>query len=101
MSRIQRLVNDILVSNLANVKYEPNKSKELVQVLSDEIKSRVKSIIYKRYKIIVQMTIGQAGQSILIASRSLWNTDIDNSCSVQFSNNSIHAVATIYAVYYD
>jgi hypothetical protein len=73
----------------------------MVQILSDEIKNRVKSIIYKRYKVIVQISIGQAGQGVFIASRSLWNPDIDNSCSVQFSNNSIYAVATIYAIYFD
>lgn len=98
---MQRLANDILSTSLQNVKYEPNKCKDLVQILSDEIKNRVKTILYKRYKIIVQMTIGQAGESIIIASRSLWNPDVDNSCSVQFSNNSIHAIVAIYAIYFD
>ena len=101
-TRVQRLVNDILENHLENVKYEPSRCKELVQVLSDEIKTRIKSIIYKRYKLIVNLTIGQnIGNSIIIASRSLWNCDTDNCCTAQFKNGSLYAIATIYAAYYD
>jgi hypothetical protein len=79
VSRVQRLVNDILKNHLENFKYEPNKCKDMVQLLSDEIKTRVKSIIYKRFKLIVNLTIGQnIGNGIIIASRSLWNTETDN-----------------------
>ncbi len=101
-SRVQRLVNDILSNHLENVKYEPNKCKEMVSLLSDEIKTRVKSIIYKRYKVIVNLTIGQnIGNGIIIASRALWNTDTDNGCTIQYKNSSLFACAAIYACYFD
>jgi hypothetical protein len=101
-SRTQRLVKDILFNQLANVKYEPTKCRDLVQILSDEIKHRIKLHIYKRYKIIVHLTIGQnTDECLLIASRALWNTDIDNQCTINFKNESIFAVATIFAVYHD
>ena len=101
-ARVQRLVKDILENYLVNVKYEPSRCKELVQQLSDEIKNRIKSVIFKRYKLIVNLTIGpNIGNSIIIASRSLWNADTDNCCTVQFKNGSLYAIATIYAAYYD
>ena len=101
-SRVQKLVNDILANHLENVKYEPNKCRDMVQLLSDEIKTRIKSIVYKRYKLVVNLTIGQnTGNSIIIASRALWNTDCDNGCTVQFKNSSLYAIASIFAVYFD
>lgn len=101
-SRVTRLVNDIMRNHLENVKYEPSKCRDLVQLLSDEIKTRTKSILYKRYKLIVNLTIGQnSGNSLIMASRSLWNPDTDNECTVTYKNSSLFAIATIFACYYD
>ena len=102
VSRVQRLVSDILFNHLENVKYDPIRCKDLSLQLSDEIKTRLKSIVNKRYKLVVNLTIGQnLGNSIIVASRSLWNTDTDNGCTVQYKNNSLYAIATIFAAYYD
>ena len=102
VSRVQRLVTDILFNHLENVKYDPARCKDLSLQLSDEIKTRLKSIVHKRYKLIVNLTIGQnLGNSVIVASRSLWNTDTDNGCTVQYKNNSLYAIATIFAAYYD
>lgn len=100
--RISRLVNDIVRNHLENVKYEANKCRDLVQLLSDEIKMRTKLMVYKRYKLIVNLTIGQAfGNSLIMASRALWNPETDNECTVTYKNNSLFAIATIFACYYD
>jgi hypothetical protein len=100
VSRIEETVKEILNNHLENVKYEPNKCKDLVQLLSDEIKTRVKSLVYKRYKIIATLTIGQnVGNSVIMASRSLWNTETDNGCTVVYKNNTIFAVAAVFATY--
>lgn len=102
VSKVQKLVNEILSNHLENVKYEPNKCKDLVQFLSEEIKSRLKSVVFRRYKLIVNITIGQNnGSSIIVASRSLWNSDTDNGCTVQYNNNSLFAIASIFATYFD
>ena len=101
-SKVEKLVKDILTNHLENVKYEPNKCRDQVQLISDEIKTRIKSIVYKRFKIVVSLTIGQnTGNSIIIASRALWNTDTDNECTVQFKNNTLYAICSIFATYFD
>jgi hypothetical protein len=99
VSRVQRLVNDILTNHLENFKYEPNKCRDMVQLLSDEIKTRVKSITYKRFKLIVNLTIGQnIGNSIMIASRSLWNTETDN--GMCFILNYIISIRLYYYIFH-
>ena len=101
-AKVQKLVRDILNSSFENVKYEPNKCKDQVQLISDEIKTRIKSIVYKRYKIVVSLTIGQnTGNSIIIASRSLWNTETDNECTITYKNSTLYAIASIFATYFD
>jgi hypothetical protein len=101
-SRVRKLMGEILKNHLENCKYEPSRCKDMCELLSEEIKARTKSIVYKRYKVIVNVTIGQNfGNSVFVASRSLWNTETDNECTVTFNNSSLYAVATVYACYCD
>ena len=47
-----------------------------------------------RYKIIVQVTIGQMrDQGVRITSRSLWDTTTDNYATVSYQNQNIWASA--------
>mgnify|MGYP001810971072 CR=1 FL=1 len=102
VSRVQSLVSDILQNHLENMAYDHARCKDMSMKLSDEIKTRIRSIVYKRYKLIVNVTLGQnLGNSIIIASRSLWNAETDNGCTVQFKNSSLYAIVTIFAAYYD
>jgi hypothetical protein len=100
--KAERLVTEILYYHLENVKYEVAKCKDLTTVICEEIKARIKSITYRRYKIIVSLSICQnVDTNILIASRALWDTATDNCCNVSFKNSTLHAIATVFAVYYD
>jgi tctex1 domain-containing protein 2 len=99
---VESVVGDVLENQLKNTNYDSNRCKELTTLLSDDIKQRLKSAIYKRYKYVVVLSIGQKGDnSILMASRCLWNAETDNACSVKYENKSLYAIATIFAVYYD
>lgn len=101
-AKVKKLVNEILRNHLENFKYEANKCNDMVELLSEEIKTRTKSIVYKRYKLVVYLTIGQNfDNSVVVASRSLWNPETDNECTVTFTNKTLYAVATVYACYFD
>lgn len=55
-----------------------------------------------RYKIIVQVTIGQMkDQGIKITSRCLWDTTADNYASVSIQNQHVWATAIVFAMYTD
>lgn len=102
-SRVTEVVTQILNDCLKDTKYESSKCKKLVKEISEEIKKNVKPIVYMRYKIVVSLAIGQnlPNESMIMASRALWNTDTDNECTVNYRNESLYAVATIFAVYFD
>ena len=70
--------------------------------LSEEIKKRVKALGYARYKYVVTVTVCQdAHQSMQMVSRCMWNKDTDTFAEAVFRSNDIHAVATLYALYYE
>ena len=55
-----------------------------------------------RYKIMVQVTIGQMkDQGIKITSSCLWDTTTDNYATVSFQNQKIWASAIVFAMYTD
>ena len=55
-----------------------------------------------RYKFIFQAQIGENnGQMIRSASRCLWDTDIDNCASANWTNGRVYAVAMCFALYYE
>jgi len=102
-ARIEEVASEALANSLSNFKYEPTRCKRVIKEVTEEIKRCVKPLIYNRYKLVVSVTIGErcANESLILGSRSLWNPETDNECTVNYKNESIFAVATIYAVYFD
>ena len=69
--------------------------------VADKIKEKCKaSLDIPRYKIVVQVTIGQMNnQGVKIPSRCLWDTATDNYASVSFRNQQIWASAIVFGLY--
>ena len=73
--------------------------------LSTDIADKIKTICLQklnlpRYKIIVQVTIGQMkDQGARVTSRCLWDTTTDNYATVNFKNRHIWASAIIFGLY--
>jgi hypothetical protein len=100
--KIKKVAYETLEKHFKNFNYDSTKSKEFAKIVSDEIKIRIKPLIFKRYKIIVNLTIGQSlGQNVMITSRSLWNAETDNSCTIEYTNKTMFALATVFVTYYD
>ena len=71
----------------------------LCKEIADKIKEQCKTMMdVPRYKIIVQVTIGQMrDQGIKISSRCLWDTTTDNYATVSFQNQQVFATANVFA----
>jgi len=68
--------------------------------LCDEIKSRLKEAGYERYKLVVQVVIGeQRGAGVKTTSRCLWDNDNDNWASDVFMNENLFCVATAFGCF--
>ena len=93
-------VDETSVENWADFGDElENLSKDV----ADKIKEKCKqSLNIPRYKILVQVTIGQKkDQGVKITSRCLWDTATDNYATVSFQNQHIWASAIVFGLYAD
>ncbi len=92
----------VLGMYLNDVDYSGRECANLTMDLSNKIKATVKETAGPRYKLVCSLMIGEKkGQGIQASSRCLWSTASDNSVTATFENDTIYAVATLYAVYMD
>ncbi|XP_072130739.1 dynein light chain Tctex-type 5 [Mobula birostris] len=101
-TKVQKILEAILPSYLADNKYNPVTSVQLVQSLTDHIRLKVKDINAPRYKLVCNVVLGQLNdQGMQIVSRCLWDTSTDNYVTATFKNSSLFAVATVYGLYFE
>eukprot|EP00953_Heterococcus_sp_UTEX-ZZ885_P031156 16381-Heterococcus_DN1.PRE.1 len=69
----------VVKEELAGKKFDEQEAKEWSLNIADTIRERVRQLNIPRYKVIVQVTIGQMlDQGVRVASRCLWDTATDN-----------------------
>lgn len=98
---VKDIIHDILLSELSGKEYDAEEMPELTKKLSALIKDRVKSKGYDRYKIVVQVVIGeQRGEGVKVASRCFWDCDTDNYTQDVFMNDTLYCVAAVFGVFF-
>ncbi|NXG73560.1 TC1D4 protein, partial [Baryphthengus martii] len=102
IGQVQQVLEGALASTLGTMVYSPQGSALLAQSLAELLQSQAKEVVPPRYKMVCQVLLGQQGQqSLLVASRALWDPESDNFASATFSNSSLFAVATVHGVYFE
>ena len=112
--RAQKILQSELNRRCAKIpkrtRYDPKHCLDLVRDLSHHLRRalRSESSLNARYKIVVLATIVQISpdrqvqQSMLVASRCLWDRETDGSITAQTSfGYDMQAIATAFAVYTD
>lgn len=103
VSEANRVIKEVLNSYLDGEQYHANRCRNMAKQLGDVIKSRMQMIKRsERYRIVTIVSLAQnVGQGYQVASRCLWDTNTDRFASVDYSNATIVATVTVYAVYYE
>ena len=97
---VQKILTDTIKERLEGTQYDPLKSAQIAKELADTVKERVKNLGYERYKLVVQVTVGEkTGQALRLASRCLWDTSTDNYASTRYQNQSLWCCAMIFGLY--
>ncbi|CAG5118781.1 unnamed protein product [Candidula unifasciata] len=101
--KAEDVMKSVLESYLGGEKYSTEICSNLVQQISDVIKSKIKDLGFSsRYKYVCLVTIGQnRRQGVAVASRSVWNPETDNFASASFSCGDLFAVANVFAAYFE
>uniref|UniRef100_A0A8C8SXS1 Tctex1 domain containing 1 n=1 Tax=Pelusios castaneus TaxID=367368 RepID=A0A8C8SXS1_9SAUR len=104
-ARTEELLREYLPTKLSHVTYEPAGCAKLSAALSDEIKHLVKEVTPPRYKLVVNVTIGNKDKDetvdILVTSQCLWDPHSDNFTSSQYVNETLFCVVLVHAVYFE
>ncbi|MBN3302226.1 TC1DA protein, partial [Amia calva] len=102
VATVNNILKDVLTSYLQEERYEAELCRQMTKTISEVIKARVKDLMIPRYKIIVLISIGQLNeQNMRVGSRCLWDPTNDTFSSYSFRNDSLFAVANVYAVYFE
>nr|XP_035133770.2 dynein light chain Tctex-type protein 2B isoform X2 [Callithrix jacchus] len=86
-SVVKDCIHAVLKQELASAEYAPEETPQLTKHLSENIKDKLKEMGFDRYKIVVQVVIGeQRGEGVFMASRCFWDADTDNYTHDVFMN---------------
>ncbi|EFB14257.1 hypothetical protein PANDA_004905, partial [Ailuropoda melanoleuca] len=89
-SVVKECIHAVLKEELANAEYSPEEMPQLTKRLSETIKDRLKEMGFDRYKVVVQVVIGeQRGEGVFMAARCFWDADTDNYTHDVFMNVSL------------
>ncbi|XP_030647830.1 dynein light chain Tctex-type protein 2B [Chanos chanos] len=98
---VKECIREILREQLSGVQYDPEDVPTRTQALSENIKNKLKEMGFDRYKMVVQVVIGeQRGQGVKMAARCLWDADTDSYAQDIYMNDSLFCVAAAFGSYY-
>ena len=73
---------------------------KLNQLITEQIRKKLKALNYPRYKFIVQVVLGeQRGGGVRSGTKVFWDGETDKHASESFVNEHIFCIASVYAVY--
>ncbi|CAF1058715.1 unnamed protein product [Didymodactylos carnosus] len=99
--RVRKLINNELNFVPHTIKYDSKIYLELIKDLTVQLKKSIRDVTYSRYKIVVIITGGQnnSNQTLIYASRCLWDKTTDGSLTVNYKVGDIYLLITVYFVY--
>uniref|UniRef100_A0A9L0RVH8 Dynein light chain Tctex-type 2B n=1 Tax=Equus caballus TaxID=9796 RepID=A0A9L0RVH8_HORSE len=100
-SVVKDCIHAVLKEELANAEYSPEETPQLTKHLSESIKDKLKEMGFDRYKMVVQVVIGeQRGEGVFMAARCFWDADTDNYTHDVFMNDSLFCVVAAFGCFY-
>ncbi|KAG7283704.1 hypothetical protein CRUP_020477 [Coryphaenoides rupestris] len=96
---VKACIREILREQLSGVQYDPEEVPGLTCSLAERIKNKLKDAGFERYKIVVQVVIGeQRGEGVKMAARCFWDADADSYAEDLFMNGLLDQQAQLLVV---
>jgi tctex1 domain-containing protein 2 len=100
--RVQALLRAVLRERIHGTAYDPVKATQTAKHLAEDLREKVKALGYERYKLVIQVTLGQKkGQAQRIVSRCLWDAANDGGASEFYENDTLYCVCQVFGLYYE
>ncbi len=100
--KVQAILKAVLKERMEKQQYDPVKAAQISKHIAEDLREKVKALGYDRYKLVIQVTLGQKkGQAMRIVSRCLWDTSTDSFASEYFENESLYCVCQVFGLYFE
>ncbi|XP_028587726.1 dynein light chain Tctex-type protein 2B [Podarcis muralis] len=100
-STVKDCIHEVLKEELASVQYNPEEIPQLTKSLSETILEKLKEKGFHRYKMVVQVVIGeQRGEGVNMAARCFWDSDTDNYAQDIFMNDTLFCVVVAFGCFF-
>jgi hypothetical protein len=100
LARLRRVATSVIETAISGYKYDPNQGKQFSLALAERIRGQIKQLPFQRYKIVVQVSIGQKkGQDLRVASRCMWDLKWDRHLTISKETSDAYVTVTIFLVY--
>ena len=100
--KVTEIIKNTFEEHLIRENYDHDVCHHMTKILADLIKEQVKSLQFSRYKIISVVSIGQKrGQSVRMASRSVWDPRFDTYAQYSFEREDMYAIGIVYGIYFE
>lgn len=98
--KVEKIIEKVLNGRLSGMRYSPKFSCNMMKVVGDEIKDKVKELKFERYKIVCILVLGEPrDQCAIVSSRCAWDQKLDNFATYTFQSPQLWCNATVYGVY--
>ncbi|XP_068599874.1 dynein light chain Tctex-type protein 2B [Brachionichthys hirsutus] len=98
---VKECIRETVRERLTGMQYDPEEVPTLSRTLAESIKDKVKNAGFDRYKLVVQVLLGeQRGQGVKMSSRCFWDADTDNYAEDVFMNDSLFCAVAVFGSYY-
>lgn len=99
---IEKMIEKVCQDKVGSRPYVFDEVQPLIKDLCAEIQQRVLAQGYDRYKLVSQITIMEAAnQGIRIASRCLWDPEVDNYAEFTYSTPHMHVNVLVFGLYWE
>lgn len=96
----EKVIERVVTDAVGDMPYVFEESQQLTKDLCVRVQDSVNEMGYERYKLVVQVTITEAAQQGLrVASRCLWDPEVDNYAEYTHSTQHMHANVVVFAFY--
>jgi len=100
-AKVKEVIEEVLKGELKGKQYDPEQAPAWCKVITEAVKERVKELGMERYKLAVNVVIGeQRGQGIKVGCRCFWDSDTDNYAQHLFMNETLFCLATAFGVFF-
>ncbi|XP_052238426.1 dynein light chain Tctex-type protein 2B-like [Dreissena polymorpha] len=101
-AKVKESITSLFREELDELTFDHDITSKLSCNLAEKIKNKVRDLKFERYKIAVNVIVGQAAnQGLEVGSRCIWDEKTDNQVCVTYHHKDLFVVAMIFGVFYE